>query len=39
MKRDIEKCKQQLEKFTSKIDKRVDARIKEEKNVTNNRIE
>lgn len=39
MKREIEKCRQQLERFTSKLDKRVDARINEEKMVTAHRIE
>jgi uncharacterized protein (DUF3084 family) len=39
MRKEIEKCKQQLDKFISKIDKRVDSRINEEKLVNNHNIE
>lgn len=39
MRKEIEKCKQQLDKFMSKIDKRVDSRIHEERLVNNHNLE
>jgi hypothetical protein len=39
MRREIEKCKQQLDKFMGKIDKRVDSRIQEERLVNAHNLE
>lgn len=38
MKKEIEKTKQTLEKFMNKMDKRIDARLKEDKNMNNQRL-
>ena len=39
MKRQIEKCRQQLDKFVNKVEKRIDTRMKEERNVNEHRLE
>lgn len=39
LKREVDKCRQMLEKFSSKVDRRVENRIREERNVNNHRIE
>ena len=38
MKKEIEKSKQTLEKFMAKMDKRIDARLKEDKTINNQRL-
>lgn len=39
MKRELEKCKQQLEKIINKVDKRVDAKLNEEKLLFTHRLQ
>ena len=39
MKKEIEKYRQQLEKFTARVEKRIEARLKEERTVSSHRLE
>ena len=39
MKKELEKYRQQLEKFVGKVEKRIDSRVKEERNVNGHRME